>query len=86
MTDEQTNNEQALKELEDSVKDVEVSQTFAVKSPAGDISVEFLDKQFSRIEQWLELKLANSPHKGRVIALLEFGYPLLRNLVLRALT
>lgn len=50
--------EEKLQEIEEQLKDVEISETF--KSPAGDKATELLDKLFTQVEVFLETKLPDN--------------------------
>ena len=76
--------ENKLKTIEASNADVETSLKF--KSPAGDVTLEFLDKEFTKIEQWIELKLPDSRYKSLAITFLEYMYPVIRSFIAKALT
>jgi len=75
--------EAELLKLEQDVDDVQVSERF--KSPAGDLATEFLDKEFTRIEKWIELKLKDGRLKSIILTQLEILHPVIIALVRRAL-
>lgn len=80
-----------LAELEKRYEDVKVSQTFKgepskVGSPAGDAALEFLDKHFTVLEEWLTEKLREGFIKTLILRQLPYLYMLIRSAVEKALT
>lgn len=79
--------EEKVAALEASVAEVQISPRFTpVASPAGDKAVEFLDKAFSQIEEWIDLKIKDSRYKSLILTTLETAYVTVRFFVLKQLT
>ena len=69
--------------IEAEVADVVPSEKFT--SPAGDVSLKFLDQEFTRIEKWIDAKLGESRYKSLILTQLELSYSVIRAFVAKAL-
>lgn len=80
--------EDRLKEIEGLFASVEVDKgklSAPLESPAGDAAVEFLDKQFTILNEWLSLKLKDGLVKTIVISQVNYLYAAIRAAVVYAL-
>lgn len=83
--------QERIKELEAKFADVEVSSSLTSgvderrESQAGDVALQYLDKAFSVVEEYLSLKLGSSLLKPLVLTQVKFAFMLLRTVVAQAL-
>lgn len=81
--------EERIKELESSVEGQVVAPAFTsskLGSPVGDAALGFLDAEFSRIQEYLNLKLPDGFLKPLVLVQVQVAYSLLRGIVSTALS
>lgn len=68
--------EERLKALEASNADVAVSERY--KGPIGDLGLEFLDKEFSKLEEWVNIRLKDGIYKTLILGQMDILYAIMR--------